>query len=149
VTNEDVVIPSNEFIEGLHHRSWIVQLDQLKRRRRNDLEKLLSIFDQRNRSRNHHFMKINEEDFPEMYRPIIRRLLMAGASEDIQNEMEVEDDFLAELQDRDRTIEQVMQVNKEQKKVIGEKDQVIEEKDQTIAKLTRQLAEMRRQAPKA
>jgi hypothetical protein len=37
---------SGEFVSGLHHRSWIVQIRRLKKRRRNDLEKILSIFDQ-------------------------------------------------------------------------------------------------------
>ncbi|MDR1341645.1 MAG: hypothetical protein LBK18_00130, partial [Prevotellaceae bacterium] len=78
VTGKDVAVSENEFIESLHHRSWIVQIDQLKQRRRNDLEMLLSIFDQTNRTQNHHFMKVNEEDFPEAYRPIIRRLRMAA-----------------------------------------------------------------------
>ncbi|MDR1121614.1 MAG: hypothetical protein LBM08_11940 [Dysgonamonadaceae bacterium] len=106
VTNENVEIPSNEFIESLHHRLWIVQIDQLKQRRRNDLEKLLNIFDQTNRTMNHHLMNVNEEDFPEMYRPIVRRLRIAAESGDIQIEMEMEDDYLKELQDKERKIAQ-------------------------------------------
>jgi hypothetical protein len=95
-----------EFIESLHYRSWIVQIDQLKQHRRNGLEKLLSIFDQTNRSMNHHLMNVNEEDFPEMYRPIVRRLRMAAESGDIQIEMEMEDNYLKELQDKERKIAQ-------------------------------------------
>jgi hypothetical protein len=75
-------------------RSWIVQIDQLKQRRRNDLEKLPSIFDQTNRTQNHHFMNVNEEDFPEEYRSIILRLHKAAESEDIRIE---KDRLIAEL----------------------------------------------------
>jgi tetratricopeptide (TPR) repeat protein len=138
-TNEEVEIRSNEFIESLHHRSWIVQIDQLKQRRRNDLEKLLSIFDQTNRTINHHIMNVNEEDFPEMYRPIIRRLRMAAESEDIQIEMEMEDDYLQELQDKERKIAQkekelaqARKIPREQKKTLKDKDKALEDKDKAL-----------------
>jgi DNA repair exonuclease SbcCD ATPase subunit len=165
VTNENVEIPSNEFIDSLHHRSWIVQIDQLKQRRRNDLEKLLSIFDQTNRTMNHHLMNVNEEDFPEMYRPIVRRLRMAAESEDIQIEMEMEDDYLKELQDKERKIAQkekelaqARKITREQKKTLKEqekviedkdkaiedKDKVIEDRDKAIEELKKQLSEMQR-----
>ncbi|MDR2026461.1 MAG: hypothetical protein LBQ01_02745, partial [Prevotellaceae bacterium] len=104
---EDVIVheeidTANEFIQSLHHRSWIVQIKQLKQRRRNDLEKLLSIFDQENLTKNHHILNVNEDDFPDEYRSVIRRLRMAGESEEIQIEMEMEDDYIKELQDRER-----------------------------------------------
>jgi hypothetical protein len=118
---------TNEFIQGLHHRSWIIQLDQLKQRRRNDAEKLLSIFDQENRTSNHHLLNVDENEFPEMYRPIIRRLRMASESEDIQVEMEMEDDFMQEIQDKER--------------FIAKQSKIIEEKDKLIKELKKQLAE--------
>ncbi|MDR0697738.1 MAG: hypothetical protein LBG28_00745 [Tannerella sp.] len=162
VTNENVSV-SNDFIESLHHRSWIVQINQLKRRRRNDLEKLLSIFDQTNRTKSHYFLNVNEEDLPDIYRPIIRRLRMAAESEDIQIEMEMEDDFLQELQDKERIIaqkekelEEEKKINKEQKKALKEKDKALEEqkksleeqkksleeKDKALEELRKQLAEI-------
>ncbi|MDR2473382.1 MAG: hypothetical protein LBD53_07490, partial [Tannerella sp.] len=50
VTTKENLDAPNEFIESLHHRSWIVQILQLKQRRRTDLEKLLGIFEQNNRT---------------------------------------------------------------------------------------------------
>jgi hypothetical protein len=73
VMDEEVMV-SSEFIKNLHHRSWIVQIEELKQRCRNDLEKLLSIFDQKNRTRNHYILNVDEDDFPEACRPVIRRL---------------------------------------------------------------------------
>jgi hypothetical protein len=123
---------TNEFIQSLHHESWIIQINQLKQSRRNDLEKLMSIFDQKNRTANHHILNVNEDEFPDMYRPIIRRLRMASESEDIQTEMELEDDFMKELQDKERFIAQQSKVLEENKKVIKEKIKTIKEKDKTI-----------------
>jgi hypothetical protein len=137
VTTSEDVNATNEFIQSLHHRSWIVQIEQLKQRRRNDLEKLLSIFDQDNITQNHHILNVNEDDFPESYRPLIRRLHKAQESEKIQRGMEVEDDFLKELQDWERK-------NEEQRKVIEEKDKTIEEKDKTIEEKDKIIEEQRR-----
>jgi hypothetical protein len=173
VTTKEQLDAANEFIESLHHRSWIVQILQLKQRRRTDLEILLSIFDQNNRTKmNHYFLNINEDDFPEIYRPVIRRLRMASENEDMQYQMEMEDDYLEELRERERTAAQKDQVIKEQNKeikaqgkaikaqgkVIEEKDKVIEEKgkvleaqgkaleekDKALEDLKRQLAEIRK-----
>ncbi|MDR2042555.1 MAG: hypothetical protein LBP98_09630, partial [Tannerella sp.] len=85
-------------------------------------------------TKNHHILNVNEDDFPEACRPVIRRLRMAGESEDIQIEMEMEDDYLKELQDRERMITQ-------QSKVIEEKDKALEEKDRQIAELLRRMSE--------
>jgi hypothetical protein len=139
---------TNEFIQSLHHRSWIIQIDQLKQRYRSNAEKLLSIFDQENCTANHHILNVNENDFPEMYRPVIRRLRMASESDDIQIEMEMEDDFMQELQDKERfiakqnkTLEEKNKTIKEDKKVIKENKKVIKEKDKTIKEKDKALEE--------
>jgi hypothetical protein len=109
----------------------------LKQRRRNDLEKLLGIFDQTNRTQSPYILNVNEDDFPEMYRPVIRRLRMAAESEDIQTEMELEDDYFKELQDKERIIAQ-------KEKALEEKDKMLEEKDRALEELKKQLAEINR-----
>jgi hypothetical protein len=65
---------TGEFVSGLHHCSWIVQIRELKSHRRNDLEKLLSIFDQSNLTHIRYILDVEDESIPEKYREIIRRL---------------------------------------------------------------------------
>jgi hypothetical protein len=129
LTTKENLDKNNEFIQSLHHHSWIVQINQLRRDNRNDLDKLLSIFDQENRTKNEHILNVNEDDFPETYRPIIRRLRMASESEDIQIEMEMEDDYMKELQDKER--------------LLAQKDKIIEEQGRAIEELKRQLEELK------
>ncbi|MDR1865823.1 MAG: hypothetical protein LBR08_09680 [Bacteroidales bacterium] len=117
----------NEFIDSLHHRSWIVQIPELKDRRRNDLEILLSIFDQNNRTENHHILNIHAEDFPEEYRPVIRRLQQAVASKEIREIMLGEDYILEHLRMEERKAQMKLE------EVTAEKDGVIAEKDGVIA----------------
>jgi hypothetical protein len=137
-TNRELQGP-NVFIESLHHRSWIVQIALLKYHRRTDMEKLLSIFDQENRTKNHHILNVNEDDFPEQYRPIIRRLRMASESEQIQIEMEMEDDYLKELRDKERKIAQREKIIEEQGKTIEEQGKALEEKDKALEKQEKEL----------
>ncbi|MDR2692572.1 MAG: hypothetical protein LBB73_09890, partial [Dysgonamonadaceae bacterium] len=129
----DSALPGdNEFIKSLHHRSWIVQIEQLRYHRRTDLEKLLSIFDQENRTKNHYILNVNEESFPEPYRPVIRRLRMAAESEDIQIEMEMEDDYLKELQDKEREIEDKDKTIEEQREALEEQREALEEQREAL-----------------
>jgi hypothetical protein len=89
-TNE-VIEGKNKFISLVTHRCWVVQVNCLKKRRRTELEMLLSVFDQENRTQDHHILNVREEDFPEKYRPLIRRLKMAASNREVKQKMNFED----------------------------------------------------------
>ena len=133
MTTQEEIIGKEEFIESLTHNSFVIQIPYLKEKRRNDLEKLLSIFDQTNRTEDYHIMNIKEEDYPPKYRAIIRKLQRAVAEPEIRKVMDVEDEILEELQSQERLI-----ALKDQ--IIGQKDQVIEEKDKALEE-TKKLLE--------
>lgn len=125
---DDNLLPSpDRFIESLTHDSIIVQIPFLTGRTRNRLERILSVFDQEYRlSEDEHFLEISDEAFQgDDLSLVVHRLLKAAATPEIRRAMEIEDEILTEIEDRDTTI---MVKNKE----IEEKDLVIEEKDQVI-----------------
>jgi hypothetical protein len=84
VSTGEIVGEKSKFIDGLHHKSWIVQISCLKSRRRNELEQLLSVFDQNNRTSDNHILNVKEEDFPEKFRPLIRRLKGAVSNSSVK-----------------------------------------------------------------
>ena len=88
---------TNPFIEALFHEGIIIHIPALSQRRRDELEILLSIFDQSNRAENHHIMNVRETDFPERFRPLVRRLQAAAKERELRRVMTVEDDFLSEI----------------------------------------------------
>jgi hypothetical protein len=88
---------------------------------------------------------VDEEGIPEAYRSVIRRLRMASESGDIQMEMEMEDDYLKELQDKERLVAQHEKALEEQKKKNEEQRKVIEDRDRVIKELKKQLAEQQKQ----
>jgi hypothetical protein len=130
---------SKEFIKNLHHRSWIVQVPELKDRRSNNTEVLLSIFDQTNRVKNDHiFLNVQEENFPEEYRPVIRRLEQAASNNGIRNAMQEEDYLLGHM----RMAEIKMYEERAAKEAaIAEKNTAIAEKEAAIAEKEAAIAE--------
>ena len=131
-TNETIDKRDN-FIESLTHDSIIIQIQSVKNKKhKNNLEKILSIFDNAKK----HTISIDEDNYPDKYKPITRRLLRAIADDDIVNTMEVEDDILEELQINERKVEELA---KENFKIKQEKKQAQEEKKQALIKLAKKM----------
>jgi hypothetical protein len=102
--SHEILSPKTKFIDSLFHEGIIINIPALRKSRRDELEVLLSIFDQENRAENHHIMNVKEIDFPEKFRPIIRRLKSATQEQEVRDIMIIEDDFLSELQDYENRI---------------------------------------------
>jgi len=129
----------NEFIASLNHRSWIIQVRRLKAKRRNELENLLSIFDQDNITDNKHILNIDENRFPEEYRFIIRKLREAYESKQMREEMRIEDDFFSELLDLQRSNENLTIELTKKDEELSKKDEELSKKDEENKRLKEQL----------
>ena len=82
-----------EFVEALSHDCWVVQVPLLAARRRTDLERLLSVFDQELQvAGNRSLLEVDERDVPERYAPVLRRLAGAAASVEVADSMALEDE---------------------------------------------------------
>ena len=82
-----------EFVEALSHDCWVVQVPLLASRRRTDLERLLSVFDQELRvPEDRHVLEVNEREILERYAPVLRRLESAAASVEVADSMALEDE---------------------------------------------------------
>jgi hypothetical protein len=131
----------NEFIGSLTHTTWIVQVRQLRERRRTELENLLSIFDQNNTSSDKHILNVNENLFPEASRHIIRKLREACESKKVRSQMQMEDDYINELLIKDEIIAENKKTIVEKDKEIEEKNKSLTEKDKTIEEKDKSLTE--------
>ena len=129
------------FIESLTHDSYVIVIPELSSNKKSELEKMLTIFDQSLIVSDCHLILINESDYPEKFRPIIRRLNMASASHEIKQRMEAEDEIIEELQILEREIEEKNEALAENKKMIAEKDNALAEKDNALAEKDNALAE--------
>jgi hypothetical protein len=92
-STQEKILEKYPFIEALTHDATVIQIPYLKENRRTVLEQFLEIFDQTKKSdETGHFLEINEEDYPERYHEIIRRLRKAIANPQIESDMDFEDD---------------------------------------------------------
>jgi len=147
-TQKEVKDWKNDFINGLHHHSWIVQVPELPKYRRNKLEKLLAIFDQSNcTGSDRHLLSLPEKDIPKEFANIWKRLSKAAQNEDIKNQMAVEDFYIENFKINERIIEaqkkQLIEKDNvifEKEKALSEKDHVISEKDHVILEKDKALA---------
>ncbi len=131
-----------EFIESLTHDSLIVQIPHLKQRRQNDLECLLGIFDQSQKDpADAHTLSIREEDYPKKFHGVIRRLIKAISEPDVREVMEVEDDYLEDLEDMERSLAKKDAVLAKKDAVLAEKDAALVEKDAVIVEKEAALVE--------
>jgi hypothetical protein len=132
-TGREQIAHREEFIESLTHDSIIVQIPHLRQRRQNDLECLLGIFDQSQKDpADAHTLSIREEDYPPKFHGVIRRLIKAVSEPQVRETMEVEDDYLEDLEDMERMVAKKDAVIEEKDAVIVEKDAVIVEKDAAL-----------------
>ena len=129
----------HEFIDCLHHKSWIVQISKLKRYRRDDLEKLLSIFDQNNITDSNHILNVNEDDFPEEFKHIIRRLKQAAESKEVAEQMTAEDELISDFQSLERKVGAMTEIIEEKDKALEDNKKALEEKDKIIEELRRKM----------
>ncbi len=122
----------DSFVEGLTHDSFIIQIPYLSQRRRNDLETMLSIFDQANRSSDHHILNVMPDQFPKKFQSLIRRLQMAHSEPEVVNVMRLEDDVLEELQENERALERSKAKLAKQEQLVAENQLILQKKEQLI-----------------
>ncbi|TAD98226.1 MAG: hypothetical protein EAZ97_11105, partial [Bacteroidetes bacterium] len=114
-----------------------------KAKRRNSLETLLSIFDQSNRADSRHILNVSEEDFPEEYREIIRRLQKANGEQEIRKQMDLEDDLVDQFGTIQEVLKEKDQLIVKTTEELDKKRLELSEKDEFIAKLQREIEEMK------
>ena len=81
------------FVEGIHHRSHIVQIPHLKRDGEDELSRFLTIFDQGRAlaERDNHVLAFEEGEYPARWGFVLRQLQRAMAEEEVQRYMDGED----------------------------------------------------------
>jgi len=150
LTTGDEVRITDPFVEALTHDAIVVQINRLRNRQRTDLERLLEVFDQGLASRSDpHLLDILEENFPEHYQAVLRRLMRAGAEQAVRDKMDVEDDILTAFQDQARESADLRQALVEKDQVIEKKDQALEKKDLVIEEQDRLIADLKRRLSRA
>ena len=146
VTGQELT-KKESFIESLTHDSYVIQIPNLKEKRRNELEKLLSIFDQSTSvDAESHILNIREEDFPKKYHSLIRRLQGAILEPEMRKKMELEDGYLLNIEDIQRDL--IGKLAKAERK-ISKAEEKISKAEQKIAEVEQEANEAKQEANEA
>ena len=122
------------FVESLQHNSIIVQLPLLKGRINNRLEQVLSVFDQTNVMDDKKVIRVDDQQFDgdNDMEYIVRRLQSAAADPEVRYQMNAEDEFFKEIEDRDTAIMERDEKLKEKDSQIQEKDSQLKEQNEML-----------------
>ena len=122
------------FLESLTHDTIIVQIPYLKGRIRSHLDRLLNLFDQDYRLKeDEHLLEFDEEKLQGNDEQLVMyRLVKAAAAPKVRRSMQVEDEVLSELEEKDTTIMVQEEKIKQQDQIIEQKDPELEQKDQVL-----------------
>ena len=132
VTGERLEV-REEFVEALTHDCYVVQVSRLPAQRRNDLEKLLSVFDQNLRAADsRHALEVDAAAIPPRYAPVLRRLQIAAASPMLRHSMLTEDEIIGAWEGMYRDLAGQKRALAEQEKTLAEQEKTLAARDATI-----------------
>ncbi len=136
------------FINSLTHDSIIVQIPLLHGRINNRLDKVLSVFNQNQRTTgSQQTISLEEnlyEDDPDMMH-ILRRLSLATMSAEVRQEMNDEDEFYSVIEARDTQVMKQSKIISEQKAQISDQKAQISDQKAQISDQKAQISDQKAQ----
>jgi hypothetical protein len=134
--NKIRIVTKSDFVEKLTHDSFVVQVNRITDRYQTRLDKLLSVFEQRNFVDDRKITKeFNHHTDIEEVEIITEILHHSGTNPEERKKIEVE-------QEAWRTVNAMFEdKEKEYLRALNEKDQALNEKDQLIEELLRKLGD--------
>ena len=136
----------SKFVECLTHDSYIVQVKKIEERYQSRLDKLLSIFEQRNFIGESEILKeYNYQLDLEEVKLMAELLYQTGADSETRKQIAAEQEAWrsvnALMENKDKAYKRAMAVIEEKNKVLDEKDKALDEKNRLIEELKRKLKE--------
>jgi len=133
----------NRFIESLTHDSYVVQVKKIGKRYQSKLDKLLSVFEQRNFIGDSEILKDYNYDVDLAEVKLMAELLyQTGADSETRKQIAAEQEAWrsvnALMENKDKAYKKALE---EKDKAIEKKDKAIKEKDKLIEELKRKLDE--------
>lgn len=136
----------NDFINGMTHHIVIIQIPYLPAKPKKHLEKLLSVFDQRNKVKdNAKYVTIEDLGIDEDYNILVNRLIRATGDVQLVGDLDFEAQMLRKLErDRINLDDAQIKLENAEKQLAEQKSQLQEQKSQLQEKES-QLQEQKSQ----
>ncbi len=142
----EIITQKEVFIESLTLDSHIIQIPYLTDKRRTELEILLRVFDQSTAiDTEHHILNMDEKDFPTKFRPVIRKLQQAVESQEIKQQMNLEDGIIDELEDLEREIEELEEKAAKADEAAAKAEEATIKAEEATAKAEEEIEKLKKQ----
>jgi len=155
LVNKITLYQKSDFVEKLTHDSFVVQVERITSRYQTRLDKLLSVFEQRNFTDDKEITKdfIHIPDIEEM-KTITEILHYVGTDPRERRQIEIEQEawrtvnamfeekerkYQRQLEEQRKALHQKDQALSEKEQALSEKEQALHEKDKLIEELMRKL----------
>jgi hypothetical protein len=144
--NKVTLSQKSEFVEKLTHDSFVVQVERITDRYQTRLDKLLSVFEQRNFTDDKEITKnfAHDPDIDEL-KTMTDILHFVGTDPKEREQIEIEQEAWrtvnAMFEEKERKYQKDLE---EQRKALDEKDRALTEKDKLIEELMRKLNEQKK-----
>ncbi len=125
--SKEILMQKDSFIECLSHDTIVIQLPQIKHKRRDELEEILSIFEIEN------VLKFDMKlTLPEKYEEIARRLNSALTDEQIREGIIAQQELIDEFAERDKALAEKDEAIAKKDEALVKKDEALEERDKVL-----------------
>jgi hypothetical protein len=145
VATGEILKVKEDFVELLTHDCIIIQIYRLNGLMRNRLEAILELFNQSHiASADNHILDVHTEG-DALIQKMLQRLYRASASEEVRNQMELEDEIDNLFSEQNAKLKQQAIEIAEKDRQLNERDRQLNEKDRQLSERDRQLNERDRQ----
>ena len=131
-----------EFVEKLTHDSYIIQIPRLKKKVRNEIERVLKVFNQSYvTDGDKKTLEFSEKDFEndELLQLIASRLRKAATEEELLRKIEIEEEVENTIEQHIREKQELAEKNNELNEALSAKDEALSAKDEEIERLRKLL----------
>jgi hypothetical protein len=131
-----------EFVEKLTHDSYIIQIPRLKKKVRNEIERVLKVFNQSYvTDGDKKTLEFSEKDFEndELLKLIVSRLRKAATEEELLRKIEIEEEVENTIEQHIREKQELAEKNNELNEALSAKDEALSAKDEEIERLRKLL----------
>ena len=136
-----------EFVEKLTHDSFIIQIPRLKRKVRNEIEKVLKVFNQSyNTNGDYKTLEFQDKEFKddELLQMIADRLRKAVTEEELLRKIEIEEEIESIIEKHIREKQELAEKNNLLAEKISEKEKALSEKNKALSDKEKELEELRK-----
>ncbi len=135
IENVELNGPKEEFIEMLSHDSYIIQIPRLRIEVKNEMERILNVFNQSYVvDGDNRILEINDSDIEsDLIQKMANRLRFAILDEKVQNQISIEEEV-------ERTIEKHIRDNSKLMEALEVKEKTLEENEKKIQDHQKEIA---------